>query len=45
MGYPEEYIINESTNQAHKQFGNSVVVDVLQYVIKSVIDEGSIKNG
>lgn len=45
MGYPEEYKINESVNQAQKQFGNSVVVDVLQYVVKSIIDEGSIKNG
>lgn len=43
MGYPEWYIINKSINQAYKQFGNSVVVDVLQYIIKEVIDEGSIK--
>ena len=43
MGYPEEYIINESVNQAQKQFGNSVVVDVLQYIIKNLIDRGSIK--
>lgn len=45
MGYPENYILDESVNQAQKQFGNSVVVDVLQYVVKSIIDEGSIKNG
>lgn len=45
MGYPENYVINESVNQAHKQFGNSVVVDVLQYVVKNIIDGGSIKNG
>lgn len=45
MGYPENYIINDSINQAHKQFGNSVVVDVLQYLVKGIIDEGSIKNG
>lgn len=45
MGYPEDYVINESVNQAHKQFGNSVVVDVLQYVVKNIIDGGSIKNG
>ncbi len=45
MGYPESYILDESVNQAQKQFGNSVVVDVLQYVVKSIIDEGSIKNG
>ena len=44
MGYPDSYIMDESVNQAQKQFGNSVVVDVLQYIIKSIIDEGSIKH-
>ena len=32
MGYPDSYIICESANQAYKQFGNSVVIDVLQYI-------------
>lgn len=32
MGYPDSYIMSESMNQAYKQFGNSVVVDVLQYI-------------
>jgi len=32
MGYPDSYAISESKNQAYKQFGNSVVVDVLQYI-------------
>lgn len=32
MGFPQSYIISESQNQAYKQFGNSVVVDVLQYI-------------
>lgn len=32
MGYPDTYIISESKNQAYKQFGNSVVIDVLQYI-------------
>lgn len=32
MGYPDTYIISENRNQAYKQFGNSVVVDVLQYI-------------
>lgn len=32
MGYPDSYKICESTNQAYKQFGNSVVIDVLQYI-------------
>ncbi|MEG1049798.1 MAG: DNA cytosine methyltransferase [Oscillospiraceae bacterium] len=32
MGYPDSYIIADNKNQAYKQFGNSVVIDVLQYV-------------
>lgn len=32
MGYPDSYIMAENKNQAYKQFGNSVVVDVLQYI-------------
>lgn len=36
MGYPESYIICDSHNQAYKQFGNSVVVDVLQYITQQI---------
>lgn len=32
MGYPDSYLIHSSSNQAYKQFGNSVVVNVLQYI-------------
>jgi len=32
MGYPDTYKIAENRNQAYKQFGNSVVIDVLQYI-------------
>lgn len=32
MGYPDSFIMAENKNQAYKQFGNSVVVDVLQYI-------------
>lgn len=32
MGYPDTYIMSDSFNQAYKQFGNSVVIDVLQYI-------------
>lgn len=32
MGYPDSYIISSKKNQAYKQFGNSVVIDVLQYI-------------
>lgn len=32
MGYPDSYKISESANQAYQQFGNSVVIDVLQFI-------------
>ncbi len=32
MGYPDTYKICSSANQAYKQFGNSVVIDVLQLI-------------
>ncbi len=36
MGYPDSYIMCRNVNQAYKQFGNSVVVDVLQYIAKEI---------
>ena len=32
MGYPDTYIMAKNKNQAYKQFGNSVVINVLQYI-------------
>lgn len=32
MGYPDSYKISSKSNQAYRQFGNSVVIDVLQYI-------------
>lgn len=32
MGYPDSYRISKSNNQSYKQFGNSVIIDVLQYI-------------
>ena len=32
MGYPDTFEMCKNKNQAYKQFGNSVVVDVLQYI-------------
>ena len=32
MGFPDSYKISSRFNQAYKQFGNSVVIDVLQYI-------------
>lgn len=36
MGYPDSYKISKSMNQAYKQFGNSVVIDVLQLIAKQI---------
>lgn len=32
MGYPDSYKLCQSNSQAYKQFGNSVVIDVLQHI-------------
>ncbi len=32
MGYPDTYKISSSMSQAYKQFGNSVVIDVIQLI-------------
>ena len=36
MGYPDHYIISPKASQAYKQFGNSVVVDVIQLVAQNI---------
>ena len=36
MGYPDSYLVHPSSSQAYKQFGNSVVVNVLQYITKNM---------
>lgn len=36
MGYPDSYKISENANQAYQQFGNSVVIDVLQYIAQEI---------
>ena len=38
MGYPDSYKIHPSLNQAYKQFGNSVVVNVLQYIAINIAE-------
>jgi len=42
MGYPDSYKLAEKDNQAYKQFGNSVVIDVLQRIAVEIGD--SLKN-
>ncbi len=36
MGYPDTYKICQNTNQAYQQFGNSVVIDVLQFIAMEI---------
>ncbi|OON95740.1 MAG: DNA (cytosine-5-)-methyltransferase [Epulopiscium sp. Nele67-Bin005] len=38
QGFPEEFIIPVSNAQAYKQFGNSVCINVIDAVAKSMID-------
>ncbi|MCF8297179.1 MAG: DNA cytosine methyltransferase [Saprospiraceae bacterium] len=37
QGYPENFKFPKSVSEAHKQFGNSVSINVLQYLIKEII--------
>ena len=37
QGFPENFIIDTSTNQAYKQFGNSVSINVVQHIIQNII--------
>lgn len=36
QGFPESFIIAEKTNQAYKQFGNSVALPVLKYIVSCI---------
>ncbi len=38
-GFPESYKISTNPNTAYKQFGNTVVVDVVQYIIIEIIKQ------
>ena len=38
QGFPEDFILPKSVSEAHRQFGNSVSIDVLQYIIEEVIN-------
>ena len=39
MGFPDSFKIHASDTQAYKQFGNGVVINVLQHIIKNIIKE------
>jgi DNA (cytosine-5)-methyltransferase 1 len=38
-GFSDDYICDSSRNQSYKQFGNTIVVDVLQEIITSMINQ------
>lgn len=38
MGFPDDYKIVVSKAQAYKQAGNSIVVDVLEYILENISD-------
>ncbi|MDU7114185.1 MAG: DNA cytosine methyltransferase [Peptoniphilus harei] len=38
MGFPDSFKLNSNNNQAYKQLGNSVVIDVLQLITKQIVD-------
>lgn len=38
MGFPEDFVIPVSDTQAYRQFGNSVVVPVVERIASSVVD-------
>ncbi|MEA3450533.1 MAG: DNA cytosine methyltransferase [Bacteroidota bacterium] len=38
QGYPESFFYHQSIAEAHKQFGNSVSINVLQYIVKEIIN-------
>ncbi len=44
QGFPEDFIFPKSTSQAHKQFGNSVSINVLQYIIIEIINTITLNN-
>lgn len=45
QGFPEDFIFPKSVTEAHRQFGNSVSVDVLQSIIEKIIQTINFKIG
>ena len=45
MGFPDNFIYAQEISSVYKQFGNSVVVDVLQNIVKVIIDAVEVRNG
>jgi DNA (cytosine-5)-methyltransferase 1 len=44
QGFPEDFILPKSITEAHRQFGNSVSIDVLLHIIEAIIQQVSILN-
>lgn len=42
MGYPETFTIPVSDTQAYRQFGNSVVVPVIEFLAQALVEQGII---
>ena len=38
-GFPDSFVLHDNMNQCWKQFGNSVVVDVVQQIVMSLIEK------
>ena len=36
QGYPDSFVLDSSDNQAYKQFGNSVPINVLKSIFKNI---------
>lgn len=44
MGFPDDFKLSKSQEKNYKQFGNSVVVDVLQYILENIVDVLEVPN-
>lgn len=36
QGFPDSFLMHESNSQSYKQFGNSVSINVLQYILMEI---------
>ena len=36
QGFPDDFVVHPNQQQAYKQFGNSVTIDVLQYIVGEI---------
>ena len=41
-GYPSNYTISKTQNTAYKQFGNTVVTNVVQSIVENIINQGAL---